>query len=366
MANYSCINHPEKDYLLILRTWQIEFCEGDKVAAGLLSIFEYWYNIKYSKYLQKAEEDRKTKDLYQFHSETDLIDKMLSITHTPANIRKGINFLEEKQVITIHRNPSKRYAYDRTRHFLFHPEVINQWLTEQYIQSKKEQTAKKGTPHKGGDTEKNTTVQASKDIAPTPNQQQVISPPAADTSNNFNPEEQEIKHATILFSLLQDLPLKAHIKTSNILESLHNPALYQPVFDEWRHAIKQGDIKNKYAYLAALVKRANEGTFTSTQSQHQQDSQKIKGVIDVSRDKPRAQQAHDIFPPYKAWKKVQQALSKIIPKPDYMNFALPTRAYESDTAIFVRCPNIYSLTFMKNYMDKINPHVDKNVLLYLG
>ena len=97
MANYSCINHPEKDYLLILRTWQIEFCEGDKVAAGLLSIFEYWYNIKYSKYLQKAEENRKTKDLYQFHSEKDLIDKMLSITHTPANIRKGINFLKENR-----------------------------------------------------------------------------------------------------------------------------------------------------------------------------------------------------------------------------------------------------------------------------
>ena len=366
MANYSCINHPEKDYLIILRSWQIEFCEGDKVAAGLLSIFEYWYNIKYAKYLQKAEENRENKDLLQFHSETDLIDKMLSITHTPANIRKGINFLKEKQVITIHRNPSKRYAYDRTRHFLLHPEVINQWLTEQYIQSKKENTAKKRNSKKGGDTQENIKVQPLKDIAPIPNQQQVISPPVADTSHRVNIEEQEIKHATILFSLLQDLPLKDHIETSNILESLHNPALYQAVFDEWHHALDQGNIKNKYAYLAALVQRANQGKFNSTQSQHQQTNQKITGIIGVNRDKPTPKQAHDIFPPYEAWQSIQQTLSENIKKSDYMNFVLPTRAYESDQAVFVRCPNTYSHNFMRNNINKITELVGKTVLMYLG
>jgi len=366
MANYSCINHPEKDYLLILRNWQIEFCEGDKVAAGLLSIFEYWHNIKYKKQSEKRAENRKPKDLLQFHSETDLIDKMLSITHTPANIRKGINFLKEKQVITIHRNPSKRYAYDRTRHFLLHPEILNKWLTEQYIQSKKENTAKKGAIHKGGEIQQNPEVHPLKDIAPPPSQQQLISPAAADTSNNLHAEEQEIKSSLVLFSLLQDLPLKDHIETSTILESLHNPALYQPVFDEWHYALSQGNIKNKYAYLASLVKCANQGTFNPTQSQHQQNSQKITGVIDVSREKPSSKQAHDIFPPYEAWQKIQQALSENIKKSDYMNFVLPTRAYESDQAIFVRCPNVYTHDFMRSKLNNITALIDKAVLIYLG
>jgi len=371
MANYSCINHPEKDYLIILRSWQIEFCEGDKVAAGLLSIFEYWHNIKYKKQSEKTAENRKPKDLLQFHSETDLIDKMLSITHTPANIRKGINFLKEKQVISIHRNPSKRYAYDRTRHFLLHPEILNKWLTEQYIQSKKEHTAKKGTVHKGGEIQKNLEVQPLENLEnsaplPTPNQQQVISPPVADSSNHLNTEEQEIKSSLVLFSLLQDLPLKDHIETSSILESLHNPALYQPVFDEWHHALNQGNIKNKYAYLAALVKRANQGVFNPTQSQHQQTSQKITGIIGVNRDKPTPKQAHDIFPAYETWQATQQALSEDIKKSDYMNFVLPTRAYESDQAVFVRCPNVYSHNFMRSNLDKINVLIGKTVLIYLG
>jgi|GEM_PF-928106 len=374
MAKYSCINHPEKDYFLMLRNWQIEFCEGNKVAAGLLSILEYWYNIKYAQQQQKPEENREIKDLLQFHSEAELIDKMLSLTHTPANVRKSINFLEKKKVISIYRNPSKRYAYDRTRHFLLHPEVINQWLTEQYTQekSKENQDVINNIPYgkKGGDnTVISPEMQTVKNIAslPTPNQQQVISPPAADIFlKNKENEEQKIKSSLVLFSLLQDLPLKEHIETSNILESLHNPALYQAIFDEWHHALTQGNVKNKFAYLAALVKRANQGKFNPTQSQHQQTNQKITEIIGVNRAKPRSEQAHNIFPSYEAWQNIQQTLSENIQKSDYMNFILPTRAYESDKAIFIRCPNVYSHNFMKSNLDKITELVGKTVLIYLG
>jgi len=373
MAKYSCINHPEKDYLLILRTWQIEFCEGNKVAAGLLSILEYWYNVKYAKQQQKPEDKRETKDLLQFHSETDLIDKMLSLTHTPANVRKSINFLEKKKVISIYRNPSKRYAYDRTRHFLLHPEIINQWLNEQYNkeESKENQGLVRDNPHenKGGDNTSITPeMQAVKNIAslPIPNQQQLRSPPAADALHSLNTEKQEIKHTTLLFSLLQNLPLKEHIETSNILESLHNSALYQPVFDEWQHALKQGQVKNKYAYLSGLVRKANQGKFNPTQSQHQRTTQKIIEMIEVDREKPTPKQAHDIFPIYETWQTIQQTLGKEIEKSEYMNFVLPTRAYESEQAVFLRCPNVYAYDFMESKKDKLSKIFGKPVQLYLG
>jgi len=331
MAKYSCINHPEKDYLLVLRNWQMEFCNGDKVAAGLLSIFEYWHNIKYEKYLNKAEEKRQPKDLLQFHSETDLIDKMLSITHTPANIRKGINFLKEKQVISIHRNPSKRYAYDRTRHFLLHPEVLNEWLQSYGTADATEEFAL-DIPQKVQPIDKKTVPKDSK----------------------------------ILFSLLQNLPLKDHIETSNILENLHNPALYQAVFDEWQHALNKGQVKNTYAYLSGLVKKANQGKFNSTQSQHQQNTQKIVDMIEVDREKPTLKQAHDIFPTYEAWRLAQSTLSQQVEKSEYMNFVLPTRAYESDQAIFLRCANVYAYDFMESKKDKLSEIFGKPVRLYMG
>ena len=343
MANYSCINHPEKDYLLILRNWQIEFCDGNKVAAGLLSIFEYWHNIKYTQQEQKAEENRHINDLLQFHSEADLIEKMLSITHTPANIRKGINYLKEKNVISIHRNPNKRYAFDRTRHFLLHPDILNQWLTE-----REKTKASKKTANNKKKTQKTDSLVTLKD-----------------TQQN---EEKNPTHpdSTLLFSLLQDYPLGEHIRISSILETLYNPAHYQAIFDEWQHALNQGKVKNKYAYLAGLVTRANKGMFRSTQSQHQQDSQKIATLINVDREKPAPKQAHDIFPHYITWQETQQRLSQQMSKSDYMNFVLPTRAYESDQAIFLRCPNVYAYNFMKTNKDKITSLIDKEIKIYMG
>ena len=126
---------------MILRQWQIDYCEGNHIAAGLLSILECWHNIKYRKQQRKPVDERHPVDLLQFHTEKELLSKMLTITHTPTNIRKAIKYLEQKEVISLHRNPIKRYAFDRTRHFLLYPEVLNKWL-ETYE----------------GDTEKNTNI----------------------------------------------------------------------------------------------------------------------------------------------------------------------------------------------------------------
>lgn len=44
--NNTCIQHPTRDPLIVIRQWQLDFCESNHCAAALLSFFEYWHNIR--------------------------------------------------------------------------------------------------------------------------------------------------------------------------------------------------------------------------------------------------------------------------------------------------------------------------------
>lgn len=138
------IRHPEKEPLIKIHRWQIEICDGDVTAAALLSFFEYWHDIK-EEFQVKAKRandiaeihgDPRSQDesLLQFHSEQELADGIMIAKRD--SIRKGIKLLEEKGFISIHKNPNPRYAFDRTRYFLFHPDPINQWLDSDARSSK--------------------------------------------------------------------------------------------------------------------------------------------------------------------------------------------------------------------------------------
>lgn len=136
----SCIRHPEREPLILIRKWQVDFCNGDKCAAALLSFFEYWHNIK----LDQAAKAKSLNSLpqvphkdgpivaddslYQFHTTEELEDGILHL-YKRDKIRKSLDFLVELGAITIHRNPCKRYGYDKTKYFLFYPEVMNNWLS---------------------------------------------------------------------------------------------------------------------------------------------------------------------------------------------------------------------------------------------
>jgi hypothetical protein len=132
----SCITHPEREPLIVVRKWQIEFCEGDKCAAALMSFFEYWHNHRLDAQ-GKAEqanaaaekhgdEGRQDTTLWQFHTETQLEEGIL--LYSRVTIAKAIALLQTKGVIEVGRNPNPRYAFDNTRHFLFHPEVPQRFL----------------------------------------------------------------------------------------------------------------------------------------------------------------------------------------------------------------------------------------------
>jgi hypothetical protein len=135
----TCIQHPTREPLLIIRQWQLTFCEGNHCAAALLSLFEYWHNLRLdlSQRAGQANEAARQhgqpatqeESLLQFHSDEQLQAGLLDLYGT-KKIRESRHLLVEKGVITEHPNPNPRYAFDKTLYFQFHPEVINAWLDQ--------------------------------------------------------------------------------------------------------------------------------------------------------------------------------------------------------------------------------------------
>lgn len=138
MSQTSCINHPSGSHFVVIYDWQVTLCEGNTTTAALLSFFERWHNIKLamrpkniqSNNVAASHGDERSQDetTLQFHSEQELIDGIQSIGKRDS-IRKAIKWLESKGFISIHSNPNKRYAFDKTRYFQFYPDLINEWIS---------------------------------------------------------------------------------------------------------------------------------------------------------------------------------------------------------------------------------------------
>lgn len=136
----SCVDHPQNHPLIIIRKWQVEFCEGDVCAAALMSFFEYWHNIK----LATQPRAKHQNDVAENHGEERTQDESLWQWHTAEQIeagvmvykrdkiRAGIKMLVDKGVIQVGNNPNARYKFDRTKFFLFNPDICNAWLRVNY------------------------------------------------------------------------------------------------------------------------------------------------------------------------------------------------------------------------------------------
>ena len=137
MSRTSCISHPEGERLILIRKWQLEACSKDACAAALLNLFEYWHNIKLEQKSQAkgyndvaarhGENSNQIETLLQWHKSEQLEASLLNIFNK-RRIQAAIELLENLKFISVHRNPNPRYAFDKTRHFLFHPEEVRSWL----------------------------------------------------------------------------------------------------------------------------------------------------------------------------------------------------------------------------------------------
>jgi hypothetical protein len=132
----SCIQHPPKDRMILIREWQMRACDNNACAAALLSFFEYWHNIKLEQAKQAqlankvarqhGEEGAQNESLWQWHTEEDLEQGVM--IYKRRTIREAIKLLADKKFVTVSDNPNPKYRFDRTKHFLFHPDSVNQWI----------------------------------------------------------------------------------------------------------------------------------------------------------------------------------------------------------------------------------------------
>lgn len=137
MSRTSCISHPSDDRFIVLRKWALDFCDGDHCAAMLLAYFEGWHNYRLRN-VEQGEVRRQALasssglvsdnvDLWQWHTlkkiQTDLFGLF-----SRRRIIEARKILVAKKVLTESRNPNPRFRFDRTVHYLFHPEVCNRWL----------------------------------------------------------------------------------------------------------------------------------------------------------------------------------------------------------------------------------------------
>ncbi|MDQ3173856.1 MAG: hypothetical protein M3Q91_09135 [Acidobacteriota bacterium] len=132
----SCITHPTNEHFIKIHPWQIDACDGNECAAALLSFFEYFHNVK----LEQALKAKQFNDVSEFHGDTRAQDETLYQFHSEDELERGVviykrrsmydalKLLDEKGFVTLHHNPYNRYKFDKTRYFLFHPEVVNAWL----------------------------------------------------------------------------------------------------------------------------------------------------------------------------------------------------------------------------------------------
>lgn len=133
----SCINHPAKEPLIIIRKWQVEACDGNHCAAALLSFFEYWHNIRLEQSIKAAQAndiaerhgDGRTQDesFIQWHSSNDLERGLLGL-YAHGKIAEAVNLLSGKGFIRTLRNPNPRYKFDATKHFVFNEDAVNEWI----------------------------------------------------------------------------------------------------------------------------------------------------------------------------------------------------------------------------------------------
>jgi len=132
----SCIRHPDNDPLTVIRSWSLLACDGNQCAASLLSYFEYWHNLMEERSIRARELNdqmeargggrQENESLLQYHTEKHLISGVL--VYGRASVRNALQILAARKFITIHTNQAD--PTDRSRFYLFHPSIVNEWISE--------------------------------------------------------------------------------------------------------------------------------------------------------------------------------------------------------------------------------------------
>jgi hypothetical protein len=141
-----CLTEPKNSRIVLIKEWQLDLCEGNHCAAAILNFLIYWHGVKI-KQSKKAKEANdisemhggkrdQDESLFQWHVEQELRDGILNLFSNDT-IRKAIVYLQERQLISVQKNPNMNYGFDRKNYFLVNIKLIQKLINE-YIKNKEE------------------------------------------------------------------------------------------------------------------------------------------------------------------------------------------------------------------------------------
>jgi hypothetical protein len=124
------LNHPsgENEPFVGFRKWQMFATERNTVAACLLGVFEV-YHISRLRTAKTQGSERVAINLLQHHTAAQLFER-LNWCGTEKTVRNALKLLESKGFISIHSSPERGGRHDRTKYFLFHSEVAEEWIAK--------------------------------------------------------------------------------------------------------------------------------------------------------------------------------------------------------------------------------------------
>jgi len=130
----SCLSHPPRNRLVLLREDFLAICEGNHCAAAILAVMEYWTDWKLdliTKKLQKAKEEGYGPESVEaepwiYKSIKDLKLNDLMGLFGRNKIQESLVYLVEKKYLKCRRNP--RYGFDRIHQYLLNLNLIQKEL----------------------------------------------------------------------------------------------------------------------------------------------------------------------------------------------------------------------------------------------
>jgi len=136
MGYTSSVQRIANDQYVTIRASYVKICNGNPVAAALISFFETWHNYKLKQIAdwQKIGNKKDPPNTWQHHTGKELEQGIMGIGKRHS-IDQAKQQLVSMGVIVIGRNPDYKFAFDATLHYQFQPDVVTSLLA--YVENSK-------------------------------------------------------------------------------------------------------------------------------------------------------------------------------------------------------------------------------------
>jgi hypothetical protein len=136
MGYTSSVQRLANDQYVTIRASYVKICNGNPVAAALISFFETWHNYKLKQIAdwQKMGNKKDSPNTWQHHTGKELEQGIMGIGKRHS-IDQAKQQLASMGVIVIGRNPDYKFAFDATLHYQFQPDVVTSLLA--YVENSK-------------------------------------------------------------------------------------------------------------------------------------------------------------------------------------------------------------------------------------